>query len=49
MYLRKCFHCADFTGANSITAGNLFFGEDTTALCIHAASAVYSVFIITEI
>ncbi|MEK4544123.1 hypothetical protein [Bacillus sp. FSL R5-0585] len=39
----------DFTGATSITAGNLFFWEDTTALYIHAASAVYSIFLITDI
>ncbi|EEM99181.1 hypothetical protein P4493_11705 [Bacillus thuringiensis] len=39
----------EFTGANSITAGNLFLREYTTPLYIHAASAVYSVFLITNI
>ncbi|ASL67541.1 hypothetical protein FORC47_4696 [Bacillus cereus] len=39
----------DFTGATSITAGNLFLREDTTALYIHTASAAYYVFLITNI
>ncbi|MDA2380660.1 hypothetical protein PDN41_02415 [Bacillus cereus] len=39
----------EFTGATSITAGNLFWEEDTTSLYIHAASAVYSIFLITNI
>ncbi|WP_445595304.1 hypothetical protein [Bacillus sp. TSA_125.2] len=33
----------------SITAGNLFLRANTTSLYIHAASAVYSIFPITDI